>query len=158
MLGDVNGDWSPTGPLRPAERPIASADSPSASLPDIAASARSEVSIPFSIANLRGKTVGSYQFDVEYDPTVIRPAEIAASVAGTLDESLSVVSNSPSPGLLKVAVYGAFPVYGDGAYLNLVFKVTGPVGSTTPLRISSFILNDGSGAAAAIDGQVTVKR
>ncbi len=90
--------------------------------------------IPFRIDDLGGIGVGSYQFDLIYDPSVITPADAAASIAGTMDESLTGVSNSPTPGLLKVVVYGAVPVYGDGVYVYLRFKVTGNAGSATPLQ------------------------
>ena len=54
-----------------------------------------------------------------------------------MDESLTIVSNSPTPGLLKVAVYGAVPVYGDGVYVYLRFKVTGKAGTATPLQLAA---------------------
>jgi hypothetical protein len=68
--------------------------------------------------------VDSLQFDISYDPAVMAPA--GATLDGAVDQSLSIVSNAPEPGLLKVAVYGAVPVAGDGVYAYLVFNVTGP--------------------------------
>ena len=67
--------------------------------------------------------IDAFQFDLWFDPSVISPAAVAASLNGTLADSLSVVANSSQPGLLKVAVYGAFPVSGDGVYVDLRFRV-----------------------------------
>ena len=112
--------------------------------------------IPFRIDDLGGIGVGSYQFDLIYDPSVITPADAAASITGAMDESLTVVSNSPSPGLLKVAVYGAVPVYGDGVYVYIRFKVTGSAGTATPLQLGGFRLNDGTDATALKGGSLIV--
>jgi hypothetical protein len=108
------------------------------------------------VQNLAGNAVGAYQFDVEYDPSVIRPAQVAADISGTRGEGLSVVYNSPKPGLLKAAVYGAIPVNGDGVYANLKFVVIGDVGSATPLAITDFRLNDGTSQISVAAGRVTV--
>ena len=158
MIGDVSGDWSPIGP-RPAE-PIRRFGVPDvkASVPVMKAAAGAEVVIPFRIDDLGGIGVGSYQFDLIYDPSVITPADAAASIAGTMDESLTIVSNSPLPGLLKVAVYGAVPVYGDGVYVYLRFKVTGNAGTATPLQLRGFRLNDASDATAVKEGRLIIEQ
>ena len=82
MIGDVSGDWNPMGP-RPAE-PIRRFGVPDvmASLPVMKAAAGAEVVIPFRIDDLGGIGVGSYQFDLIYDPSVITPADAAASITG----------------------------------------------------------------------------
>ncbi len=121
-------------------------DSPTAvrvSVADTKAAHGSVVSIPLSLANLRGTGVTSYQFDIEYDPAVLAPADIAADLAGTMSEGLYAVSNSPTPGLLKVVVYGAIPASNDGVFANLQFKAIGAAGTETPLTITNFQLNDG---------------
>ncbi len=128
LLGDVNGNWSPLGP-----RPFAPVDPDSltavrVSVADTKAAHGSVVRIPLSLANLRGTGVTSYQFDIEYDPAVLAPADIAADLAGTMSEGLYAVSNSPTPGLLKVVVYGAIPASNDGVYVNLQFKAVGIAG------------------------------
>ncbi len=137
MIGDVSGDWDPMGPQRPQIIRRFGVPDVKASVPVMTAAAGSEAVIPFRIDDLGGIGVGSYQFDLIYDPSVITPAEAAASITGAMDESLTVVSNSPEPGLLKVAVYGSVPVYGDGVYVNLTFKVTGKPGSATPLQLTA---------------------
>ncbi len=143
LMGDVNGDWMPFPP-----RPFALIDpdpktAVRVSVPNIKAAQSTYVSIPVSISNLQGKGVGSYQFDIEYDPAVIAPAGIAADTVGTMSEGMSVVSNSPMPGLLKVVVYGAIPASNDGVYVNLQFKAVGKAGTRSPITINGFKVNDG---------------
>ncbi|MBP6213422.1 MAG: right-handed parallel beta-helix repeat-containing protein, partial [Pyrinomonadaceae bacterium] len=157
LMGDVNGDWV-TGNNRPiATRQEGSKDSVRASLPEIQASSGTEVIVPFRIDNLQGKLVGSYQFDVEYDPNVLEPSEVAADLTDTNSNGLAVVSNAPIPGLLKVAVYGAVPVGGDGTFVHLKFRTIGATGSTSPLAVRAFRVNDGNDEVITRDGQVTVR-
>jgi len=158
MMGDVNGDWNPAVPSRPSEQVQPNGNPVKVSLPVSGAAAGSEVTIPLRIDELRGRSVDSYQFDIVYDPSVIEPAELAATVANTLSDGLSVVSNSPQPGLLKVAVYGAIPVNGDGVYVDLKFNVVGAAGRVSRLHIEGFRFNDGSDGTSAADGQLTVKK
>jgi hypothetical protein len=127
-----------------------------ASTANSSAASGTEVIVPFRIDNLSGKPVTSYQFDIEYDARVIAPAQLAADIAGTMSEGLSVVSNVPARGMLKVAVYGALPVTGDGIYVNLKFRVLGVAGSSSPVAITAFGFNDGTLEAAAVSGRVTV--
>jgi hypothetical protein len=157
-MGDVNGDWDPTGASRAERSGPVGVDSPVASIPDLEAATRSVVTVPVSLDGLRGRSIGAYQFDVYFDPAVISPVQAAASIAGTRGEGLSVVSNSPASGVLKVAVYGAVPVEGDGVYADLRFNVIGPVGAGTSLKIGGFIIDDGSIAVASRDGVLTVTR
>lgn len=155
MLGDVTGDWSPTGANRPA--PITDdIDAVRVSIPSTVAGSGTVVHVPLQIDRLRSIGLTSYQFDIEYDPAVIEPADIAAELTGTLAENLSVVTNVPTPGLLKAAVYGAYPVTGDGVYANLKFNVVGSTGSSTAITIRQFIYNDGTMGVMAVNGGVKV--
>ncbi len=114
------------------------------------------MTVPLSVNNLRGREVGSYQFDVEYDPAVITPAEISADLAGTMSDGMSVVSNSPSPGLLKVVVYGAIPATNDGVFVNLRLAAIGEVGAETRLLVKGFRLNDAAADVITSDGVLNV--
>ena len=155
LMGDVSGDWA-AETLRPAAANRFT--SVRALLTDATATPGSNVAIPLRLENMGGAGITAYQFDVEYDPAVITPAAVAASVSGTIGQGLSVVSNAPTPGLLKVVVYGALPVVGEGVYVNLQFSTIGGMGSTTPLNISQFRLNDGTAPVYTINGSVTVGR
>ena len=158
LMGDVNGDWNNLGPNRPAMiASTGSKDAVKASIPvRFDAAAGTEIRVPITIDNLAGKAMTSYQFDIAYDPDVLEPATIAAQIADTMGDGLSVVSNAPEPGLLKVAVYGAIPVSGDGVYANLIFKVVGAAGTESEIRIADFRFNDGTDEAIAAGGTLVV--
>jgi hypothetical protein len=153
LKGDVSGDWNPALPNRPApEDP----NGVKLSIPEATAQAGSIVTLPVSIGNLEGKGVTSYQFDVEYDPAVMRPVENAADLTGTRAETLTAYSNAPVPGLLKVVAFGALPVSGDGLYANLKFEVIGRAGASTPIAISGFHFNDGTVGTTTSAGSLRV--
>jgi hypothetical protein len=156
LMGDVNGSWTPGMMIRPTllERPDPNA--PRVSLPNRVVASGTELMLPFEITNLAGRGITSYQFDVHYDPMVIDAAEVAADVTGTISENMQIFSNVVEPGLLKVTVFGAVPVAGEGAYVNLRFTAIGGMGATSPLTIGAFRFNDGSVQAYAVHGSVTI--
>ncbi len=156
LMGDVNGDWSSTAVPNVANRESSSPNAVRASLPVGNAQPGTEVTVPFRIDNLNGRSLNSYQFSVAYDPAVIVPADESANVDGTLSGNLNAVYNTPTPGMLRVGVYGAFPTQGDGVYVNLKFRVIGNNGSSSPLTISGFRFNRGTDEVTSIHGRITV--
>ncbi len=158
LMGDVTGDWMP-----PLMRPFGylnvwpdTRSTVTAAVPDLKAVKGSIVSIPLSLDGLQATGVENYQFDLNYDPFVITPADIAASLDGTLGSGFGIAAHSPFPGLLKVFVYGAMPVGGDGIYVYLRFNVTGSAGSSSDMAISGFRLNDASQKIMVRNGVITI--
>jgi hypothetical protein len=156
LMGDVNGDWSSSAVPNVASRESSSPNAVRASLPVGNAQPGTEVTVPFRIDNLNGKSLNSYQFSVAYDPAVLVPADESANVDGTLSGNLNAVYNTPTPGMLRVGVYGAFPTQGDGVYVNLKFRVIGNNGSSSPLTISGFRFNRGTDEVTTVSGRITV--
>ncbi|MBK7393835.1 MAG: hypothetical protein IPI64_11155 [Chloracidobacterium sp.] len=157
LMGDVDGDWLPGGANRSEKTGPASPNAVIGSLPTASVDPGTQVTIPFRIDNLAGKTIRSTQFSVEYDPAVVEAVAGAASVQGTNADTLGVVSNVPTPGVLKVAVYGAVPVGGDGTYVNVTFTVRGAGGTSTPLTINGFRFNANTDEVTAVNGRLTVR-
>jgi len=155
LMGDVNGDWMPVPPMQPDSSLPSTGNSILAALADTKAAANNTVTLPLSLSNLRGAEVSSYPFDIEYDPAMLKPAEIAADVSGTLSDGAGVASYSPTPGLLKVVVYGTFPASSEGLYLNLRFKTAGTRAST-PVEIRRFRVNDGTEQVSASGALVDI--
>ena len=158
MLGDLDGDWKAGGANRPLMAQVGSKNAVWASVPSVSAEPASQIVVPVRLDNMTGRNAASYQFDIEYDAAVLSPAEAAASIEGTMGESLAIAFNAAQPGLIKVAVYGAMPVTGDGVYANLRFTVIGANGSVSPLTISNFLFGDNTTPVASTNGQVTVGR
>ena len=159
LLGDVTGNWDPAiaGGNRPA--PVDSElqkDAVTAAAADLRAVAGTSVTVPVSISNLAGRGVTAYQFDIVYDPRVLETLETAAGLAGTVSDGMSVVFNRTEAGRLRVGVYGATSVAGDGTLINLNFRAIGAVGTATSLSIDSLVLNEGGIVTLTRDGQVSI--
>lgn len=158
LMGEVSGDWVAPGTcglmFEPFEPPAGEAIK--LVVPDANADAGSVVQVPLRIGDLSKRNVIAYQFDVSFDPDVIRPEQIAADSAETLSNGLHLVYNSPEPGLLKVGVFGVRPIEGEGTLLNLRFNAVGAAGSRSPIEVKAFILNEGRIPVDVTNGHVTV--
>lgn len=153
LMGDVTGNWgTPTSNSRTARtdtKPVEIA------FGRVTASPNSEVIVPVSVGDLTGKGVLSYQFELTYDQTVITPAANAVELTGTLSNERTVTVNSETPGVLKVAVFGANALRDGGSLFNLKFTAIGEVGSVSPLSVQNFTLNEGDAFnTRTTDGQV----
>jgi Tol biopolymer transport system component len=159
LLGDINGDWLTGSFSRPID--LIGTDAEKAvwiSVSNTKVPTGGIVSIPVRFDNLRGRGIGSYQFDIEYDPAVISPNVPSCSLEGTIANGFSSAFNSPQPGLLKVAIYGSIPVNSDGIYMYLSFRTAGYPGSSTWLTIKRIRLNDGVEEVAVTNAQVQITR
>lgn len=113
-----------------------------------------DITLPVNVYGVAGKGIISYEFDLRYDPTVIQPINDVADVKGTASRGLSVVVNPNEPGLLRVVVYGAYPIDKDGVLLNLRFTAVGSAGSVSPLTFERIMFNDGEPKVSVADGRV----
>ncbi len=126
----------------------------SVTAPTATAEVGSEFNVPLNVSSTTGQGIIAYQFDLHYNPAVIQPQANAVEVAGTISSGLSAVFNPNTPGLLKVAVYGAYPLAGTGTLLNFKFKAVGPAASTSPLTFTNFMFNEGNPGSTVLDGQI----
>ena len=60
---------------------------------------------------------------------------MVADLDYTLAQGFGITSHSPTPGLLKVVVYGTMPVTGDGVFANLHFTAIVKAGAEKPISI-----------------------
>ncbi len=123
-------------------------------LPSIDAAVGKEIVVPVKVDGIANKGVISYEFDLRYDPSVMQPLEDGVGVNGTASRGLSVVTNANEPGLLRVVVYGAFPIDEDGVLLNLRFSAVGSVGSVSPISFERIVFNEGEPRVSVTDGKV----
>jgi len=165
LMGEVSGNWSNTG-ARPAravesgqwtvnsdskaEKPITVA------VPQIATGDK-EIVVPVNVEGIANKGVIAYEFDLRYDPAVMQPLVEPVDVKGTVSRGLSVVTNPTEPGLLRVVVYGAYPIDGDGVLLNLRFTSVGSPGSVSPISFERIMFNEGE-AVTVINGEVRIEK
>ena len=125
LMGEVSGDWSNSGARPIAKGPVRNS---SVELPQTAAPAKGEVIIPVRIDDAADKGIISYEFDLRYDPSVLSPSADPVDLAGTVSRGLAFAVNATEPGILRVAVYGAVPLDGNGVLLNLRFNAVGDAG------------------------------
>jgi hypothetical protein len=153
LMGEISGNWTNTG-ARPASDNNGPERITSVSLPQLRGKQDGELIIPVNVQDAADKGIISCEFALRYDPSVIMPATEPVELAGTLTRGLSVVVNAKEPGLLRVVIYGAFPIDGDGLLVNLRFLAVGPQGSVSPLTWEKFVFNDGEPTSAAADGRI----
>ena len=72
----------------------------------------SQVKVPMRFDNLKGAGVTAYEFDIEYDPTVLSAGQGAASLDGTL--------SSPPPDVGASNMAGAGRDAGDAAIIVML--------------------------------------
>ncbi len=160
--GEVTGNWAPSAAKA---EPTSGKQSLSANrvakpilvaLPQVQAGVMKEIVLPVNIQGVAGKGVISYQFDLKYDASVIQPLVDVADLKDTASRGLFVVANATRPGLLRVVVYGAYPIDRNGLLLNLRFKASGSAGSASPLSFENVLFNEGEPRVSTTDGQVTL--
>ncbi len=160
LMGEVSGNWIESGP-RPgdstgdSDRNGGPERSINVQAPQVTAAANNEVIVPIAVESIANKGIVSYEFDLRYDPSVVRPLVDPVDVAGTASRGLLVVANADRPGLLRVVMYGAMPIDNNGVLLNLRFSVVGAHGSVSPLTWERIIFNEGIPRTAA-DGLVEI--
>lgn len=91
---------------------------------------------------------------VTYDPAVARAVVV---LLASLTASQTLTFNVTSPGVLRISLYGAYPLAGMGSLIDIVFESVGPSGSRTDLRVGGADLNEGEIAASVRDGSYCVR-
>lgn len=157
LMGEVSGNWTDTG-VRPQSKGSDDSDQDDITVTSqqMIVGAGNDVLIPVSVIGVANKGIIAYQFDLRYDPAVLQPQENAVEVKETASRGLSVVTNLIEPSLLRVVVYGAYPIDNDGVLLNLRFTAVGSPGSVSPLTFERLMFNESDFRVTAIDGSVNL--
>jgi hypothetical protein len=154
LVGEVTGNYNPANNARSGAGPEKTI---SVELPQITDIERGkEVVVPIRIEGAVDKNISSYQFDLRYDPSVIEPLADPVDVTKTSSRGLSFAVNPYEPGLLRVVMYGAFPIDDDGVLLNLRCTAVGGAGTASPLTFERIMFNEGDPAVTATGGQVVL--
>ncbi len=166
LIGETTGNWSSSA-ARPAERRRESRDlrqetrgnsgperGVAVELPEVTAEVGKEIVVPVKVEGVADKSVISYEFDLRYDPLLMQPVADVVDLKDTASRGLSVVTNTTEPGLLRVVVYGAFPIDQDGVLLNLRFNAVGAAGSVSPISFERMVFNEGEPRVTVADGKI----
>lgn len=159
LLGDVSGNWNDPSSL-PGGRstiPYGPMKNISVTAPHISTRPDSDILISLQVDGVANRGIIAYQFDLLYDPQVIRPLENVVDLTNGVSRSLTAVFNSTEPGRLRVAVYGPMPVNENGTLLTLRFRSTGLRGSMSPIQWEQVIFNEGEASFFAVDGEILIE-
>ncbi len=141
LMGEVSGNWANSGARPVGSRQLA-VGSMQVTLTSLKKLTSNEVVIPVSVKGVANKGIISYEFDLRYDPSVLRPQDFPVDLAGTISRGFSFAVNAQESGLLRVAVYGAIPLKSNGVLLNLRFYAVGATDSMPPLVFERFMFNE----------------
>lgn len=153
LVGEVTGNWNNTGARAVRDDSVQVA----VELPMLHAELGKELIVPVTISGVANEGVVSYEFDLRYDPSVLRPAVDPLDTKATSSRGLTYVTNAQEPGLLRVVMYGALPIQEDGVLVNLKFEVVGAPGSVSPLTFERIIFNEGSPSVTTANGQIEIQ-
>jgi hypothetical protein len=161
LIGDVDGEWSPSetaatgrasaGPARSLQDKNYYADNPDLSLPEASGKPGSTLQVPVTLGAANGVLAAS--FTVTFDPNVLTATGVSP---GTLSSGWLIVSNVKNPGEVRVALAGSNTVNGPGQLALLNFTVKGTAGSSTALTFSNPLLNNGKVPVIPANGSFTV--
>ncbi|MBX7053579.1 MAG: hypothetical protein K1X36_01400 [Pyrinomonadaceae bacterium] len=112
------------------------------------------ITIPINTTLLTGRNAISFDAIVNYDPSII--SEISVTNAGTISSSMIITVNDLTPGTLIISAYGPDPLVGSGALININYNAVGPIGSSSPLSLTSFTFNEGTPCSITNNGDVTI--
>ncbi|HEX9004389.1 MAG TPA: putative Ig domain-containing protein [Blastocatellia bacterium] len=149
LVGDVSGNWTPSGnsPSRPVVQiPV--------SLPMLSAASGAGVTIPITVGNLAGQNITAYDLDLVFDPGVLQPQASPLDGAGTLSSGMTLTPNVMT-GRLRISAFGISALSGSGTLLNLKFNVVGVAGNSTPLTWQSVVFNE-EAQSGLTNGNLTV--
>ncbi|MCU1265466.1 MAG: hypothetical protein JWM21_1784, partial [Acidobacteria bacterium] len=163
LVGDVTGNWTPPAGPVPAETAQVKATTTLApeganitvSLP-VKQDPPGTTTIPITVGNTTGQGIGSYAFDISFDPSVLQPQATPYDTTGTLSSGWLVTPNTSTAGHLILNAFGTSDLSGQGTLLNLKFNVVGSAGAQTPLTWVNFTFNEGSPGDTDLNGQFTV--
>jgi len=179
LMGDVDGSWNPSNPDQsvmssmPAAGAVIGATEArtpqhldiigeaqavvAVSAPTESVPVSSSFSVPITVGDTSGQNIIAYQFDLQYDPTVIVADSNPCDVSGTLSSSMLPTCNPSTPGVIHIAVFGTTALTGSGPLIKLKFAAVGAAGTASPLTISNFVFNGGTPQNSVTNGQVTIQ-
>jgi hypothetical protein len=114
------------------------------SVGDIRAPHGQDVTIPIEVRGASG--VGAMHIEITYDPAVLAPTGTVQP--GQLAAGGLVVGNTSASGRVILSVAHANGFSGDGVVANVVARVSGMDGASTPLRLQNVTAHNAQSKAA----------
>jgi hypothetical protein len=103
-----------------------------------------------------GLSVYSANLDISYDPTVLEAINVDTTGTMVSKSGWNMPSFRISSGQISIGMAENIPLSGRGNLINIVFKVLGSYGDSSPLQFVSAKLNEGDPPVFTTDGFVYV--
>src|SRR5262249_16521720 len=88
--------------------------------------------IPVTVGqDVTGLGIISYDFNVDFDSTVVTPASPAFDITGTMSSAMAITPNAANAGHLIISGFQGAELTGMGTLINLRFNVIGVPGQST---------------------------
>ncbi|HDQ00087.1 MAG TPA: T9SS type A sorting domain-containing protein, partial [bacterium] len=132
IVGDVDGNWTPDGPLTKAKGAMAQYSY----LSDIKTRQGEEIVIPLIAEG--DKEILSFDVVINYDVKSLEFVEIRKA---DIAKDFQIFINDGIPGVVKIGGFNLMPMTSTGTYAEIIFKVTGDNGSISQVEIESYRVN-----------------
>lgn len=121
------------------------------SLPQTSADYGTMVELDLSVSNING--LRAADIEIAFDASVLTASSVRT---GTLTAGWAISDNLSVPGDISISLASPTTVTGNGSIARITFNVTGTPPASTPLTISSAVLNDGAIDISIDHGQFDV--
>jgi hypothetical protein len=108
--------------------------------------------VPVSISSAAG--VLGTDIVITFDADVVTALSVSKTA---LSNPHTLTTNLSTPGVARISLFGATPLSGSGALLEITFRSAGPVGSQADLIFESVLLNEGQIPATPSNGHFCVQ-
>jgi hypothetical protein len=116
-------------------------------------------SVPITVTDVTNKHIISYDFEVRFNPRVMRPILTSPTTKeGTMSSNFAVTVNPFLSGRVIVSGYSPYQLNGEGILLILNFESVASCGASSFLNFDHFMFNEGDPASTTFDGQVTFRK
>ncbi len=125
-------------------------------IPDTLGKPGTIIDIPVYVSDVTNKNIKSFGLTVETNPAILIPQEVITT--GTLSQAWGPATFNIIAGKIKIGHAGVSALAGAGKLLYLRYRVAPGAAhnSTTDIRISDFIFNDGQPQVIITNGKFTV--
>jgi subtilisin family serine protease len=149
LIGDVSGNWTPTGGIQDIGQCTLS-------VPRIIVPPGAEIVYPISLS-IGEESVYSADITVTFDPSVISPVSPVSKGQIVRDTGAILESNLSEPGTIRIGLASATAIQQSGELLQITFAAVGEEGTASDVTFTEGSLNEGRVSAVLTNGYVTVK-
>jgi hypothetical protein len=145
LFGDVSGNWTPpiVAPISaaapavstaPASAGARSAQQPAARLWVSSHTAAPGGTVRVAISAAGAQTGVSFDLDLRYDPTILRPVRVENGAAAS---RFTLASNLAERGRIRIGLFDAAPLAASGDLAVVTFEVVGPPRSRSAIDLAA---------------------